>query len=495
MPAGATRATTYADGTKAALALFSGRLAWRVTYRAASDAVYDVLVDAVSGKLLRRANLVKSDAPARVWENYPGRPTVAPRTTVDLTPRGSRAARSCSARTCTRTRTSTTTTARSRREEVVPGSYDFVRVHAGSGCCAAEAVLVVRRRDHAGQTNRKQNAVQAFYLANRFHDHLAGDPINFTDRSFEGTDRLLLETDDGADTPLGSPHQQREHVHAARRHVRRGCRCTCGAAPNFRTMNGGDDASILYHEYTHGLSNRLVRDADGAGALNSPQAGAMGEGWSDWYAKDFLVSQSLEARHGGAGRRPHGRLHRRHRRTRSAKPGLDCPVLGASAARASPTATSARSTAGRGALRRRDLGRDAVGPANRDRLVEARRIVTQAMRLSPPEPSFLDMRNAILLAASAAQRDAVWTVFAGRGMGYYASTTGSEDISPVEDFTTPPLPGAPRRTISGRVTDSKSGQPVAPAAVALGSLSATAGPDGRYTLSRLSRRTTTRTSC
>ena len=27
------------------------------------------------------------------------------------------------------------------------------------------------------------------------------------------------------------------------------------------TVNGGDDASIVYHEYTHGLSNRLVTDA------------------------------------------------------------------------------------------------------------------------------------------------------------------------------------------------------------------------------------------
>ena len=63
------------------------------------------------------------------------------------------------------------------------------------------------------------------------------------------------------------------------------------AARRFRAVNSGDDASILYHEYTHGLSNRLVTDAAGVGALNSPQAGAMGEGWSDWYAKDFIVDQ------------------------------------------------------------------------------------------------------------------------------------------------------------------------------------------------------------
>ena len=98
-----------------------------------------------------------------------------------------------------------------------------------------------------------------------------------------------------------------------------------------------------------------------------------------------------------------------------------------------------------------------MGPAHRDRLVDARRLVTQAMRLSPPEPSFLDMRNAILLADEAAggtRRDAIWTVFARRGMGYYASTTGSDDTSPVEDFSTPPAPAsraARSRPRDGRV--------------------------------------------
>ena len=37
--------------------------------------------------------------------------------------------------------------------------------------------------------------------------------------------------------------------------------------------------------------SRLVTDADNSPGLNSPQAGALGEGWSDFYAKDFLVKQ------------------------------------------------------------------------------------------------------------------------------------------------------------------------------------------------------------
>ena len=55
----------------------------------------------------------------------------------------------------------------------------------------------------------------------------------------------------------------------------------------------GDDAGTVWHEYTHGLSNRLVVDEDGVGALNSAHAGAMGEAWSDRYAEDLLVREGL----------------------------------------------------------------------------------------------------------------------------------------------------------------------------------------------------------
>ena len=66
-----------------------------------------------------------------------------------------------------------------------------------------------------------------------------------------------------------------------------------GGNDPFIQANGGDEASVVYHEYTHGLSNRLVVDADGNSTLGNIQAGAMGEAWSDWYALDYLVNQGL----------------------------------------------------------------------------------------------------------------------------------------------------------------------------------------------------------
>ena len=66
-------------------------------------------------------------------------------------------------------------------------------------------------------------------------------------------------------------------------------------------------------------------------------------------------------------------------------------------------------------------------------------------------------------------------------MGYYASSTGADDVAPVEDFSPPPDLDTPRGTIAGRITDG-TGAPLADATVALGSVVAEADASGNYTL-------------
>src|SRR4029078_13382213 len=68
---------------------------------------------------------------------------------------------------------------------------------------------------------------------------------------------------------------------------------TSSAQDPFIASNGGDEADVVYHEDTHGLSNRLVVDANGVSTLGNVQAGASGAAWSDWYASHFLVNQHL----------------------------------------------------------------------------------------------------------------------------------------------------------------------------------------------------------
>ena len=121
-------------------------------------------------------------------------------------------------------------------------------------------------------------------------------------------------------------------------------------------------------------------------------------------------------------------------------------------------------------------------------------LVTRAMELSPQAPTFVDMRNAILVADAAifgsAHHEAIWQVFASRGMGFFASASDTFDTHPVADFSSPvDCPGPDCGSLSGRVTDpTGGGTPVAGALVRVAGaesgvpvdLSVMTGPDGRF---------------
>ena len=57
------------------------------------------------------------------------------------------------------------------------------------------------------------------------------------------------------------------------------------------------------------------------------------------------------------------------------------------------------------------------------------------MELSPSNPSKLDKRNSILQADlvdnGGANHDTIWSVFAHRGMGYFAGAINGDDSKPV----------------------------------------------------------------
>src|SRR5262249_22776845 len=117
--------------------------------------------------------------------------------------------------------------------------------------------------------------------------------------------------------------------------------------------------------------------------------------------------------------------------------------------------------------------------------------VTRAMELAPYKPSFLDMRDAILVADTAvydgAHHTAIWKVFAHRGMGFNAGSLGDDDTRPAASFAVPPASAA-TGTIHGTATDDAD-HPLAGVAVTLvfqgsGPANPTdvTGADGQYTL-------------
>ena len=95
----------------------------------------------------------------------------------------------------------------------------------------------------------------------------------------------------------------------------------------------------------------------------------------------------------------------------------------------------------------------------------AEQLITDGMRLSPPEPSFLDMRNAILQAdaGAAAARTATrsGSLFAARGMGYFAGALRRERHHPDRGLRHAARPGRAARHDRGQLTDATSGLPVA----------------------------------
>ena len=238
------------------------------------------------------------------------------------------------------------------------------------------------------------------------------------------------------------PPQQREHVHAARRQPAGDADVPVAAAelPDDERRRRRLDRLPRVHARAlepAGHRRRRARRAE------------LAAGRGDGGGLERLVRQGLprhavpEARH----RRPSATWTWAStptpRRTRSAPRGSTAPS--ARRRRSCP----GDGTAGSGGYTYGDFGRIAGGqevhadgeiwaetlwdlrdaPSGSGR--PALRLVTDGMRLSPPEPTFLDMRNAILLAdqaAGGANATAIWSVFAHRGMGYYASTNEGTSV-------------------------------------------------------------------
>ena len=122
-----------------------------------------------------------------------------------------------------------------------------------------------------------------------------------------------------------------------------------------------------------------------------------------------------------------------------------------------------------------------------------RRLITEGMRLSPPEPSFLDMRNAILQADVARARglhDAIWDVFARARDGLLRLRRRRRRRDAGRGLLAAAHGRAPRAAGSpAGLTDADTGAPIANGKAAIGGLTdgpdplaGTTGADGGYAI-------------
>jgi hypothetical protein len=148
-----------------------------------------------------------------------------------------------------------------------------------------------RPPDDAG--NEAASATNAFFMANWYHDRLyelgfdeaAGNfqDVNFTPDGVAG-DRVKARLHVGTDN-------SRFSTPAADG--------TCCPTLNAYTWTGpepdrdsGLDQEVLIHEFTHGLSNRIIGGPNVKGLSGSGQPGGLGEGYSDIYSYLLLSRQA-----------------------------------------------------------------------------------------------------------------------------------------------------------------------------------------------------------
>jgi extracellular elastinolytic metalloproteinase len=480
------------------------RLAWSTYTRSGEGQDYAHVVDAQTGKVLYRRDLVDNDqGDARVYDYFPGANHGGKAHVVNFVKRGwvSRSAGWLHGANVDAWADLNDDNLVNHREKTpVPGTKKSAQytLHAfdSNRLCSKRFICTWNpNKADSWRTNKKADVTNAFYLANTFHDYLAKKPIGFKARAgnFERADGdpLQLNALDGADTAHGLPDGN--HIDNANMSTP-----PDGTPPRMQMylwhfphtpnsvepyvpMSGAFDASILYHEYTHGLSNRLVVDAQGNSTLNSIQAGAMGEAWSDYYAMDYLVTKGFQPdsrkRDGQILEGKYTLANKFTFRTMA----MDCKIHSTARNCKDPI------TGKRGGYTYGDFPRIGGSPEVhssgevwsqtlwniREKFGHkvADSIITRAMELSPNDPTMLDMRNAIVQADKVVFNNrhttGLWKIFAHRGMGWYAGAIDGGDTQPAQDFHTPPAPYRGVGTLFGLVIDHGSGDPIAGARVTI----------------------------
>ncbi|UYM07081.1 M36 family metallopeptidase [Solicola gregarius] len=527
----ANRSTTtvWDNGDRAGLVWFAEgdgvRLGWDTYTQAGDGLAYTHVVDATSGDVLYRRDLVDFDkGDAWTYENYPGAKRGGDATKVNVFKQGwlKRTAKWLNGKYAVAwSDVDDDNQVGTSEKTPVPGTkkhpqFTLKPLKGINPLCKNSVCTWDPETPNSWKKNRKADVTNAFVAASKYHDYLAKGPFGFTGAAgnFESNDRdpVLLNALDGADTADGLPDAN--HIDNANMATP-----PDGTPPTmqmylwhqpgtsneedpFLPASGAFDTSVLLHEYTHGLSNRLVTDAAGNSTLNSLQAGSMGEAWSDYYAMDYLAAkglvkdsprkdgQVLEGEYVAAGQLfrtqamdcPVDSKQRNCRDLDGARGGYtygDVPTIGGS-----PEVHSS------GEVWSQTLWdvREALGHRTTGMLA------TRAMELSPDDPSMLDMRNAILQADKVAydgvHEARLWKIFANRGMGWFAGSTDGGDTRPAEDFKTPPAPQKPMGTLQGKVTDAIGGEPVEGAIVHItghdsdyiGSFADTTDASGTYTI-------------
>jgi len=304
------------------------------------------------------------------------------------------------------------------------------------------------------QINFRRGAVtQAFYVANWYHDQLfnlgfdeaAG---NFQTTNFSGmglgNDPLRADVQDGQGQNVPfftTPPDGMSGRLTMHRFIE--------PIPN---RDSDLDAEVVVHELTHGTTNRLIGNANG---LLWSIGRALGEGWSDFYALSMLNNTNTDDPDAEYAFGAYAKYQSNHltdnylygtRRfpystdnsvnpltwadtddvTANVSGGITPSPLGASI-NGGLSAVNAGEVWGvslwevRSRVIADPAGANGDVPTGNQTTLQ---LVTDALKMTPSNPSFTDARDALLLADCAtnacANERSIWAAFAERGLGYGA---------------------------------------------------------------------------
>ncbi|MBI4469430.1 MAG: M36 family metallopeptidase [Acidobacteria bacterium] len=185
-------------------------------------------------------------------------------------------------------------------------------------------------------------------------------------------------------------------------------------------LDGSFDTEVILHEYTHGVSSRLVKNL-----VSTGQTGAMCEGWSDFFALNYLTPpdgdiDGLYPIGSYASQNYERGIRSRPYTTRFDVNNLTYANMGQVAGVPQIHADGEIWVEALWEMRANLIGRWGFEKGR----YRAGLLVIDGMKLSPPRPTMVDMRDAILMADrqdfAGANQDLIWAAFAKRGLGFLA---------------------------------------------------------------------------
>ncbi len=311
------------------------------------------------------------------------------------------------------------------------------------------------------QSNENASIVNLFYLNNVIHDVLYGYGFDEVSGNFQnnvygkggvGGDQVEADALDGsglnnanfATPPDGISGRMQMYEFNL-------------TSP---TRDSAMETFIVVHEFGHGLTNRLTGGPANAAALQKAQSRGMGEGWSDFLGLMFVQKPSdmqfgaystgnyvlgnpLNDPNGGIRDFPYSFDMSISPKTYGYFDPFSAPHPNGEIIAATLWDLNWLMINGDGSsISAKGYDPDIYNTNGGKGNTELMKLFIEALKLQPANPTNLDFRDAMLQADlvinGGANKVAIWTAFARRGMGFSADDGGDADNDVIEAFDLPP---------------------------------------------------------